>query len=235
MKKTILIIVTFISLLLTTALVSASYNFTAKDTQLINALTQKVEQVISEKGEKFRTPLVEWINKLSLQYKKNTRVSNILKQVSSNIDSNFLFYYDKKNGDYYGRLLVKGYITTKEFNQPFCEEDCYTYIYHFFNILDTSNEFLRDYLNINKWNVFIGDNSIGLGCIEDNILFRENDSNQFGPQIYKNSYKESEMIMNSTIDKPITLELNRYLLTTWGAATPCYSHFSKISIVDIDN
>jgi len=59
MKKTILTIVTFISLLLTTALVSASYNFTAKDKQLINALTQKVEQVISEKGEKFRTPLVE--------------------------------------------------------------------------------------------------------------------------------------------------------------------------------
>jgi hypothetical protein len=59
MKKTILTIVTFISLLFTTALVSANYNFTAKDTQLINALTQKVEQVISEKGEKFRTPLVE--------------------------------------------------------------------------------------------------------------------------------------------------------------------------------
>ncbi len=95
MKKTFLTLVTFIALLFTTVLVSANYNFTAKDKQLVEVLTNKVEQVISQRWERFRTTLISSINNLALKHKSNIRVSSILKQVAYSLDNNFEKDLDK--------------------------------------------------------------------------------------------------------------------------------------------
>ncbi len=94
-KKTFLTLVTFIVLLFTTVLVSANYNLTTKDKQLVEVLTNKVEQVISQRWERFRTTLISSINNLALKHKSNIRVSSILKQVAYSLDNNFEKDLDK--------------------------------------------------------------------------------------------------------------------------------------------
>jgi hypothetical protein len=142
------------------------------------------------------------------------------------------FKYDEENYDYYGKLIVNGYATLQERPEAFCEENCPVYTYVFFNILDTENKFLDAYIKGQKGNSFVGETSIGLGCVADNILWRMNDSNEFGMQKYTNSLKTSEVVLNSSTEKPITIELERYLYSGGRGAPDCYSHFAQVKIVE---
>lgn len=142
------------------------------------------------------------------------------------------FKYDEENYNYYGKLIVNGYATLQERLEAFCEEDCPVYTYVFFNVLDTENEFLDDYIEGQRGNSFVGESSIGLGCVEENALWRWNNSDQFGMKKYTNSLETSEAILNSSAENPITVELERYLYSSGSGAPDCYSHFAQVKIVE---
>jgi len=142
------------------------------------------------------------------------------------------FKYDADNGDYYGNLIANGYVTLKERPEAFCVENCPIYTYAFFNVLDTDNEFFDDYIEEQKGNSFVGDMSIGLGCVDNAILWRWNDSDELGMQKYTNSSEVSEALLNSSAENPIKIELERYLFTSGSGAPDCYSHFAQVNIVE---
>jgi hypothetical protein len=142
------------------------------------------------------------------------------------------FKYDADNSDYYGNLIANGYLTLKERPEAFCVENCPMYTYAFFNVLNTDNEFFDDYIEGQKGNSFVGDMSIGLGCVENAILWRWNDSDEFGMKKYTNSTETSEAILNSSAENPIKIELERYLFTKGSGAPDCYSHFAQVNIVE---
>jgi hypothetical protein len=142
------------------------------------------------------------------------------------------FKYDERLYDYYGKLVVEGYVTTEEWPEAFCEENCQMYTYVFFNVLNTENDFFDAYIERQLGNAFVGERSIGLGCVKNNILWRINDSDEFGPQEYTNSVETSALILNSTAERPITIQLERYLLRDGRGAPDCYSHFAQVRIVE---
>ena len=142
------------------------------------------------------------------------------------------FKYDSELGAYYGNVVVNGYVTLSERPEAFCEENCPIYTYVFFNILDTDNQFIDDYITGQKGNSFVGEMSIGLGCVDNNILWRWNDSNEFGMQKYTNSSKTSQAVLNSNKESPISINLERYLYTSGRGAPDCYSHFANVSLIE---
>lgn len=140
------------------------------------------------------------------------------------------FKYDEKVRSYYGKLIVNGYAAISEMPEGFCVDDCLVYDYVFFNVLSTDNKFLDNYIEEQQGNSFVGDISIGLGCVENDILWRMNDSDEFGMQKYTDSPATSEAILNSSKENPITVELERYLYTGGKGAPDCYSHFAKVGL-----
>jgi len=138
------------------------------------------------------------------------------------------FKYDETLSAYYGDIVVKGYTNVVEAKEPFCEENCATYDYVLFNITDTNNDFIDEYIGGQKGNSFVGDMSIGLGCVKDGIVWRWNDSDKFGIKEYASSKAISERILKSTEEKPVTIQLTRYLYTGGRGAPACYSHFAEI-------
>lgn len=142
------------------------------------------------------------------------------------------FKYDEELYAYYGKALLRGYVSLSERPQAFCQEDCPVFTYASFNILETENEFIDDYISGQKGNSFVGEMEIGLGCTDDNILWRMNDSNEFGMKKYTNSPETSEAILNATKENPITVNLERYLYTGGRGAPDCYSHFAQVSLVE---
>jgi hypothetical protein len=142
------------------------------------------------------------------------------------------FHYDEESGTYYGKLVVEGYLTTQEVPEPFCEENCAMHTYAFFNVLKSDNDSLGYYLKRQEGNSFVGEGKIGLGCVKDGVLWRMNDSDEFGMKRYENSPEESEKIIGSSAESPIKIELERYLYTSGRGAPACYSHFAQVEIVE---
>jgi len=142
------------------------------------------------------------------------------------------FKFDEENYVYYGKVIVNGYISLQETQEAFCEENCLTYTYVLFNVLNTDSEILDDYIGGQKGNAFVGDMSIGLGCAEDNILWRMNDSDEFGMKKYVSSAETSNAILNSSAENPVAVELERYLYTSGSGAPSCYSHFAQVDIAE---
>jgi cell division protein FtsB len=137
-------------------------------------------------------------------------------------------------GGYAGKLLVKGYATTESVEEAWCEANCETYTYVFFNIVSTDNDYIQDYINDSQGNAFVGENSIGIGCVEDGQIFRASVSrdNPEMPDDYKNSTEASEIILNSSAASPVTIEIDKYnSLMAMGAPT-CWSHFSDLRVVE---
>lgn len=73
---------------------SFAYTLTAKDKNLVDNLTTKVEQIIEKKWEQIREPLIKQIKKLADKYKKQARLEMILLQVIENIDNNLEKEFD---------------------------------------------------------------------------------------------------------------------------------------------
>lgn len=143
------------------------------------------------------------------------------------------FHFDKNSGTYYGKLQVNGYLTIWEKPEPYCTKNCPIYNYALFNVLDTDNEFIDDFITEKKGNAFVGDNSFGLGCIEDGIIWRMSDSDEFGREKYAISPEESKAILNSNQNNPVTIELIQYPVSyeTGGNVSNCHSYFTEIKIV----
>jgi len=136
--------------------------------------------------------------------------------------------YDEE--DYYGTAIITGYPELMERQEAWCDEDCDTYIYVGFNILETDDEYLFGLLTENSGNAFIGDKSIGLGCAFDGIIKYENDSDEFGMMEYEVPAELSADILNATEKNPITIEVEKYKYTGGRGAPTCYSHISQIRL-----
>lgn len=178
--------------------------------------------------------------------------SNFIETKQETITDNFK--YDEKNYDYYGKLVVHGYATQQERPEfpksldvckevindhatqqekpeAFCEENYSEVTYVFFNVLNTDNKFFDDYIGKRTGNSFVGESSIGIGCVEENVLWRWNHSDQFGMKKYIDSLETSMAMLNSNKENPITIELERYLFTGGAGAPACYSHFAQLKIL----
>jgi hypothetical protein len=132
-----------------------------------------------------------------------------------------------KDGNYYGELTVTGYPIIKEVDEFFCEENCKKYSYVFFKILKNNNAALFDFLKASGDN-FVGDEQIGLGCVENGIINYFNDSNRFGMREYAVSAGLSKRILEATKENPVSIELERLFYTGGRGAPVCYSHFTYI-------
>ena len=136
----------------------------------------------------------------------------------------------------YGKFQVEGYVTVVELPDcpEFCEEgeEYNTLNYAIFNITKIENTEFPKFLEQMDGNSFVGDYSIGLGCSTDGILNYYNDSNATGMKKYELTKADSDVILKSTKEKPIILELERFLFTGGSGAPSCYSHISTINIID---
>lgn len=132
-----------------------------------------------------------------------------------------------------GQVDVLGYVEIikrepSEFDSTNSEKINYVY----FHITDTkSNDFLK-YIDNMKGNSFVSDKSIGLGCRIDNLIKYYNSSNQNGFKEYNLSLEDSNKIFNSNVNNPIKLRLNRLELSGGKDAPSCYSHITKIEVID---
>lgn len=138
------------------------------------------------------------------------------------------FKSDEK-GNFYGTVVVTGYTIVKSESESFCEENCKKYSYVFFQILNTDNVALFDFLNENKGNSFVGDKQVGLGCLQNKNITYFNASDKIGMKEYTLSASLSKKIMESNKENPITIKLERQLFTSGSGAPACYSHFTHIS------
>jgi len=142
------------------------------------------------------------------------------------------FEYSKKMKSYHGGFIAKGYVTLHERQQGFCMEDCPKHTYAFFNVVEISNKNVADYINETEGNSFFGKNSLGIGCLEKDVLWHINSSNDFGYQEHRTSVEDSQKILKATAENPIMLIFQKYPLSEGAGAPDCYSHFSKYSILE---
>lgn len=128
-----------------------------------------------------------------------------------------------------GKVIVTGYVTSEKIQENLYDEG---YLYTYFNILDSNSKNFLTFIENRKGNLFVTNNGIGIGCIEDNTLNYYNASDIYGMMNYKLSEKDTNRIMNSTKENPIKLELERLMFTSGSGAPNCYSHITNIKIVD---
>jgi hypothetical protein len=139
------------------------------------------------------------------------------------------FAYDESLYAYHGDFDATGYITTMEMDESFCTENCQTFNYAFFNILEVTNELVETYVDEKAGNAFVGDMSIGIGCVADTgLLWRKNHSDEFGMQTKTHSVASSEKLLNATAENPVTINIKREPSTAGAGAPECYSHFTEV-------
>ena len=136
----------------------------------------------------------------------------------------------------FGKVLVKGYATIEKIKDVcYSEEECANaklFDYVMFNIVETDSQEFKDYINKRIGNSYFMENAVGLGCLENNIISYQNYSTEYGYKSYKLNEINSQKIINSSKDNPITLYLERLPLISGGAgASTCYSFISNIEIV----
>ncbi len=158
---------------------------------------------------------------------KNDNEIQESKNNNSNSEENNTFSNVTKSG----KVRVKGYITIEKMTQEGYYE-APTYDYAFFHILNTKSQDFEDYITGLKGNAFAYDNAIGLGCIENNQLSYVNESDQFGLKGFKLSVEDTNKLLNSSVNNPLTLDLERLEFTGGSGAPECYSHITHISILD---
>lgn len=151
--------------------------------------------------------------------------------VPSSVSGEFTLQPD---GDYLGSVTLTGYVTKREVGEPFCDRDCATYTYVFFNITDGVTPPLQDFLDRNEGNSYAGPGMIGLGCVsEDGKTIR---SEVADPDSYMASREigrgDSDVILNSNPRNLVTITLNRDYAPAGGEAPACYSHFEYVMVTE---
>lgn len=131
-----------------------------------------------------------------------------------------------------GDLYVRGHAEIVTVDEPFCEEDCREFEYAFFEIDETGNEALEDFLSLNEGNAYVRPSAVGLGCVEDGIVHYNNQSD--GRQMVEISLDAaaSQAILASSIPSPVTLHLTKLPLSGGTEAPVCYSHFTTIRLAE---
>lgn len=134
-------------------------------------------------------------------------------------------------GSFSGDLTLRGYVDITRVQEPFCVEDCETFSYATFKILEASNEELADFLLMNEGNAYAAGDAIGLGCVDDGIIHYSNHSDAQQMKEYVLPPEVSAAILASTENEPVMLHLKKLPLSGGTEAPACYSHFTTMSVV----
>ncbi len=131
-----------------------------------------------------------------------------------------------------GKFTATGYVTTKQVEQAWCETDCDVYTYAFFNITSTTNQAISKFFSENQGNSYVGNNSIGIGCVENGKLEWINDSDAYPMKEYTLTVADTETLLESDSGNLVKVEFEKYKFTGGSGAPTCYSHFGGIKVVD---
>lgn len=142
-----------------------------------------------------------------------------------------IVYEDTFDGES-GKFTATGYVTTKQVEEAWCETDCDVYTYALFNITSTTNQALSNFFNENEGNSYVGNNSIGLGCVENGKLEWINDSDAYPMKEYTLTSADTETLLDSDSDNLVKVEFEKYKFSGGSGAPTCYSHFGGIKLVD---
>lgn len=131
------------------------------------------------------------------------------------------------DGSYLGSVTLTGYATQRKVGEPFCESDCATYQYVFFNITDGMTPDLQAFLGGNDGNAYAGEKMIGIGCVSDDGKTIESDVADPVSYMAKRTIdaQDSSVILKSNARNLVTITLNRDYEPAGGEAPACYSHF----------
>ena len=143
------------------------------------------------------------------------------------------FNYDSSSAS--GFATVKGYVTLEK--EDDCEDECdpkdvtYYDVVHF-HIIETNSENFKNYINSFYPEEYKGDRTFRLGCLVNGTIEYFNSTDEIEFKDYVLNENISRKILNSNINNPITLKLEKYKLTGGSGAPVCYSHITNIDILD---
>lgn len=135
-------------------------------------------------------------------------------------------------GGFSGDLYVRGHAKIVTVDEPFCEENCREFDYAFFEIDETGNESLADFLSLNAGNAYVRPSAVGLGCVEEGIIHYSNQSDERQMANVSLDAAASQAILASSIASPVTLRLNKLPLSGGTEAPVCYTHFTTIELAE---
>lgn len=135
-------------------------------------------------------------------------------------------------GAFSGDLTVRGYADTVTVDEPFCTENCRKFTYVFFEIDETGNEGLLDFLPVNEGNAYVRPSAIGLGCVEDDVIHYSNQSDRNQMAEFRLDPTLSQAILESSAANPVTLHLTKLPLSGGTEAPACYAHFTTVELAE---
>lgn len=173
--------------------------------------------------------ILSWCN-INFSSEKDKKINELQQKLEekNTLSSKRHFTYNK-NWYYHWKLKIKWYIETTTKKEAFCQENCKNYTYLFFNVLETNNQNLYNFLEENNWSYFIKKDKIWIWCLKENnkiTYYNESDKNWL--KEYEISNNLSKKIINSNENSPIIISLNMPILSLWSWAPTCYSYFKII-------
>ncbi len=174
--------------------------------------------------------LKQELEELKKEKINNETTNNKIENTTSDNDT-FKSDASDLNGGY-GTVIVTGYseiVHNDEKNMHGVASD-----YLYFHIIDGANTDFTQFISKLEGNDFVKEKAIGLGCVENDVIKRENVSDELGAQVFKISSTQKDKIINSTKENPIKLKLNRLKDTKEAGfdSTYCYSFMTYVDIIE---
>ena len=166
----------------------------------------------------------------------NNQIENLQRKELDTVEEKPLKEKELEKGTFgekgdYGTFQAEGYLTTVKRSEAFCEDNCEEFDYALFNITRIENTDFTDFLKKQSGNSFVGENSIGLGCLVNGQITYSNNSDKYGSKEYKISKEITSDFVNSSIDKPIVVDFERQQFSAGSGAPTCYSHMTTFNPV----
>ena len=132
-------------------------------------------------------------------------------------------------GNAEGKVNVTGYAYVEERTNI---DDDETFKYVLFKITKSSSDNFMEFLGLLNGNSYVGEEAIGLGCLNNDVISYINASDEFGDKgtSFELTAEDTAKIINSTADKPIKLKLEKYKLTNGGSGYNCSSLITKVTV-----
>ncbi len=129
-----------------------------------------------------------------------------------------------------GVVEIIGYPETKELIDEMGDGKHYNYVY--FHIIESKSTEFKNYIKSLEGNSYVLEDAIGIGCNSDGKITYYNSSDEYGDMEYEISKEDSSKILNATENNPIRLKLERLVYSSGKGAPICYSHITKVEIVE---
>ena len=161
---------------------------------------------------------------------------NVKEDTAKNSDTNTSVVNDFKldssdNSGGYGTVTVTGYPEVKFISGYHTSIDVDRY-YIYFHIISGGNSDFLKFINDNSNINLAKEGAIGLGCKKNNVIIYENRSKKLGFEEFKLSLDESNKILDSSKNNPVTLKLERLKESMEGyGPSACQSLITHISVV----